>query len=160
MISNQKDLIKAIGTFLELARANGDIRDVQQPGANRVWYGYGSKNGQGIPLSAYPYILLEDGGERTEPTNSTSGTFQNKFFNVEIEMLAYFNSNEDPLFDILDFSEQIKTVFEKEDNRLADGMTFGIQITPILYPGEQGNFYRGRRVVVEYRILEDTYDQY
>lgn len=157
MIDNQKALIKAIGAFLVKARENGQIRDVNNPGAPRVWYGYGSKSGQGIPLTSYPYILIDDGGERTEVVTADA---QKHWFTVELEMMTYFTSNEDPLFDVLTFSEQIKSVFELEENRLMDGMTFGVTITPILYPGEQSNFYRGRRVTIDYHFLEDTFEQY
>lgn len=157
IITNMRDLIKAVGAALEDGRSNGSIRDVLNPGAPRVWYGYASKNGLGIPFTSYPYILIDDSGERTEIVTAST---QNKFFMVELEMMTHFASNEDPLFDVLDFSEQVKSVLELEQNRFSDGMTFGIQITPILYPDEQGNFYRGRRVVIEYKILEDRYEEF
>lgn len=156
-IDNMRDLIKAVGAALEAGRADGSIRDVLNTGAPRVWYGYASKSGQGIPFTSYPYILIDDSGERTEIVTAST---QNKFFLVELELMTHFGSNEDPLFDILDFSEQVKTVLELEKNRFSDGMTFGIQITPILFEDDQGYFYRGRRVVIEYKILEDRYEEF
>lgn len=160
MMSNpatMKELIAAVGAFLVDARSFGTIMDVKKAGASRVWYGYQSKAGQGIPLTAYPYILLDDGGERTEVIN---GTTQTRTYRIEVELMGHYDLVEDSLNAILNFSNQVKAAFELRENRLMEGMIFGVQITPILTEAEQGRVYRGRRIVVEYKDMEDIFEQF
>ena len=154
-VESQKALIAAVGAFISAARANGSLPPVQGSGAP-VYYGYDSKR-QAIPLNAYPYVLIEDGGERTEVV---TGNAQKRWFGVEVEFMAYFQKVENSLDYVLDFSSKLKAVFELEANRLMDGMTFGVTITPILYEDEQKGYYRGRRVRIEYHLLEDIFEQY
>lgn len=155
--TTMKELLANVGAFLVEARASGTIVDVKKAGASRVWYGYQSKAGQGIPLTAYPYILLDDGGERTEVIN---GTTQTRTYRIEVELMGHFDLVEDSLKAILDFSNQVKAVFELQANRQMEGMIFGVQVTPILTEADQGRVYRGRRIVVEYKDMEDIFEQF
>jgi len=155
--TTMKELIKAVGGFLEKARAQGLIRGTAADNAPKVWYGYQAKAGGGIPLTAYPYILIDEAGERTEVIG---GGTQNRFYRVEIELMGHYPLVEDSLNAILDFSNQVKSVVEDPANRLMEGMIFGVQITPILNEGDQGKVYRGRRIVIEYKDLEDIFEQY
>ena len=146
-----KDLIDNIITFLKAAITAGDI-NIQSITINDVYKGYWDdpkKPARG------PYITVDDGGERTEINDSN--TLQTRYYVIRLEFAVFYPDTEQSLDDILDLSNQIKTEFEKEANRLKDGMVFGIDITPFEMGDPDDDFWRGRQVVIEYREEEDTY---
>lgn len=156
MIENMYDLIQAIATFLTVDRKAGEIPATASSAADQVIVGMDSKR-RPIPLTAYPYILLEDGGERTEMINATT---QKRFYMVEVELMSYFPNEQDSLKDATIFASKVKASFEKIENRLLDGLNFGLNVTPILFDDEQGRLYRGRKIIVEYFDLENIFEQY
>lgn len=146
-----KTLINNLKTIFEAAITAGTIT------ATTVFKGL-----QDIPdlaaISQYPYIMIDDGGERVEDTSSNMA--QNRFYSVLIEFACYSAQNVSEAMDnILDLSTQIKTVLEKEANRQKDGHIWGIVISPFEW-NEDMYFFRGRRVTVDFIELENRYFQY
>jgi hypothetical protein len=149
-----KDLIDNIITFLKAAITAGDI-NIDGITINDVYKGYWDT--PNTPPRG-PYITIDDGGERTELNESN--TLQTRYYVIRVEFADYFPDNETSLDNILDFSNQIKTEFEKAANRQKDGMVFGIDISPFEMGDPDDDFWRGRQVIVEYREEEDTFLQY
>lgn len=157
----QAELLTDIRDFLKAAREAGDIPKTSN-NTSTVFLGMENLNRQ-IPMTDYPYIAIDDGGERTEVVSSTT---QNRFYIVNLEFMvhelvgAVDYEESKSLIECLNFSNKIKEVLEREENRRLDGMTFGVNITPLLFGDEQGNAFRGRRVSIEYRDLEDRYFEF
>jgi hypothetical protein len=149
-----KALINDIITFTQTAITGGTI-NVNSITVNDVYKGYA-----GVPdrLPRGPYIVIDDGGERTELNDSN--TAQNRFYSVIVECGVYVMDREEVLNDILDLYGQIKGVFELEINRQKDGMIFGVDVRPMDISEDDRFFWRARQCVVDYYELEDTFFQY
>jgi hypothetical protein len=149
-----KSLINSIYNFLRAAITAGDIT-IGGITINDVYKGFFDTPNK-LPRGSY--ITIDDGGERTELNDSHS--LQTRFYIVNLEFAIFNPTLATALDNILDFTEQIKTEFEKETNRLKDGMTFGINITPFQIGDSDDLFWRGRQINIEYREEEDTFFQY
>jgi hypothetical protein len=138
-----KTLIDDLKTMFEAAITAGNIT------ATTVYKGFDKLPNQ-IPFAAYPYIALDDGGERVEDTNSD--TAQRRYYSVIIEFAVYVMSQTTSIDNILDLSNEI----EKSANRKKDGHVWGVSIQPFAATDESGqNFFRGRTVIVDYYQLEE-----
>lgn len=149
-----KDLLNNIKTFLQTAITAGDI-NIGNIVINDVYKGFFDDPNK-LPRGSY--ITIDDGGERTELNDSN--TLQTRYYMVNLEFAIFNPDVENAIDDILDFSNQIKTQFELEANRLKEGMTFGISINPFKIGDSDDMFWRGRQIAIEYRQEEDTFFQY
>ena len=146
-----KDLINNIITFLETAITAGDIT------ATKVFKGLDTMP-ETIPIEAYPYIAIDDGGERVE--DLASGT-SNRIYSVVFEMGVYVSDTGKSLDDILTLADEVKTTLELEANRLKDGHIWGINITPFQLEDATKKIFRGRVVTVDYMETEfRDYDRF
>lgn len=149
-----KALINAIQAFLQAAITAGDI-NIDGIVVGDVYKGFwGTPN---IPPRG-SYITIDDGGERTELNDSN--TLQTRFYVVRVEYAVFCPDVSEALDNMLDFSDQIKTEFEKEANRLKEGMVWGLDINPFEMGDPDEDFWRGRQVIIEYKEEEDTFFQY
>ncbi len=150
-MSKMKTLINNIKTFLDAGIIVGDIH------ANTVIKGLQNEPWQ-LADSEYPYITLDDGGERTELNDSQDA--QTRFYSVIIEIGCYSLENisaaMDDCFDLLD---EMKSEIEKEKNRQLDGFVWGISSTPFTWTDES-KFFRGRQIIIEWYELEDSIFRY
>ncbi len=104
--------------------------------------------------SEFPYVMLDDGGERTELNDSM--TAQDRFFSIMFEVGCYSMVDISTAMDqVMDVYAEVKVVIEAQVNRFADGFIWGISVTPFGWKAD-GSFYRGRQFFIEYRQLEDT----
>ena len=122
---------------------------------NDVYKGYGDTP-KTPPRGSY--ITIDDGGERTELNDSN--TLHTRFYIIRVEFAIFFPDVNTALDNILDFSNQIKTEFEKEANRQKEGMVWGMDIVPFEMGDPDDDFWRGRQIIIEYREEEDTFFQY
>ena len=76
-----------------------------------------------------------------------------------IDCATYAFEREKALDNILDLSNQIKTVIELEANRQYDGLVFGYNIVPYEWSTES-YFFRGRVISVDYWELETKILEY
>lgn len=145
-----KDLINEIITILETAQTAGTLS------TKKIFKGL-----QDAPELAahteYPYVMIDDGGERTEIGDSTRA--QNRFYEVVLEVGVYKMKAEESLDQVLEISNELRLVLEAEENRLKDGFTWGIAITPFGWEKDK-YFFRGRQIIISYNYLEDTIDKY
>jgi hypothetical protein len=110
-----------------------------------------------IPIDAYPYIAIDDGGEKVEDSGTENTRWRK--FSVNIEFATYSTDMENALSSMLQLSDEIKTTFELEANRQKHGQAWGVSIQPLA--GIKDNYFiRGRLVTVEYMDLEDGYFDY
>ena len=107
-----KALINNIQSFLQDAITAGDI-NIGGIVTTDVYKGFWS-DPKKPPRGSY--ITIDDGGERTELNDSI--TLQTRFYVVRIEFAILYPDVGDALDNILDFSDQIKTAFEKESKKL------------------------------------------
>ena len=121
-----------------------------------VWKGI-KDNDDLVCLDNYPYISVDDGGERVETADAQE--CQLRIYSIALEFAVFKTDLEQALTDILTLSNEIKSVIELEANRQVNGHTWGISIQPLAGKLDQG-FLRGRMVIIEYRQLEDTYLEY
>lgn len=149
-----KDLIDNIVTFLQAAITAGDI-NIGGIVTTDVYKGFWD-DPKKPPRGSY--ITIDDGGERTELNESN--TLQTRYYVIRVEFAIFYPDVSDALNDILDFSNQIKTEFEKEANRQKDGMVWGLDINPFEMGDPDDEFWRGRQIIIEYREEEDMFFQY
>jgi hypothetical protein len=120
------------------------------------------------PLPEYPYIMVDDGGERTEETDSSNTLW--RIYSVVIDFAVFKTNIASTLDDCLDLSSQIEESIKAERNRQSiwttpsgddkfDDLVWGTSIEPFRWETDL-NYFRGRRVIVEYRKLEFVYDRY
>lgn len=148
-----KDLIDNIITAFNTAITAGDLS------ATRVFKGL-QDNPEEIARKDYPYIAVDEGGERTTEEGVNSNSAINRIYSVVVEMAVWTNSIETSLDNILDFSNEVKDVLELTTNRFKDSHIWGIAIIPFQWVQDEKYFFRGRHVTVEYYDLEDMPDQY
>ncbi len=152
-----QELISNVVEFLTVSRASGEIRPTDSPTAQQVWRGY-PLDQMAPPLTAMPAIIIEDGGEKT--TDNINNNTQTRTYSIIIELMLKVVEVETALDEILGFSSEVKAAFEKLENKQLDGMIFGSQITPLIVGDEKSGFVRGRRIIIEYDILENTYERF
>jgi len=145
------DLIDNIVTAFETAQTAGTLN------TNKVFKGL-----HDIPQLAanteFPYVMVDDGGERTELNDSMES--QTRFYSVIIEIGTYSLENVTAALDqILDITTELKDVIELEANRFKDGLVWGITITPFGWD-KSDSFFRGRQIIVDYNKLEFTRFKY
>jgi hypothetical protein len=159
-MSSMRTLISNIDTYLKAGVNDGSITagtDSNTPiTTGDIYIGVNS-----LPdlLPRRPYITLDDGGERVE--NITIDAAHDRIYSVIFEMGIYIHYKEDALLESLDFSDQVKTVVEKEANRQLDGHLWGISINTFGFETDQQGFYRVRQVVVDFMENElQPFDSY
>lgn len=146
-----KTLINSLVTVLETAITTNTIS------ANKVFKGLQDAPQMSTTLQ-YPYVMIDDAGEKTE--ESGSATAMVRVFRIVIEMACYSIKNVTEALDqVLDLTQEVKVELEKEANRKADGFKWGVEIVPFGWV-EERYFFRGRRVIIEYIQLEDRIDVY
>ncbi len=148
-----KDLIDDIIAAFNTARTGGTLS------AKRVYKGF-QNNPEEIPRKFYPYISVDEAGERTTEENVDSNTAINRIYSIAIEMAVWTNSIDDSLDNILDLANEVKAVLELPANRFKDSHIWGIAILPFQWVQDEKYFFRGRQVTVDYWDLEDVPDQY
>ena len=149
--SAMNTLLTNIEAFLQVGIDASDVT------ANKIFLGLQDAPAQAADTE-YPYIMIDDGGERTEIGDSTRA--QNRIYSVVFEMGTYSLIDlKTALKECLNLVEEVKQEIEKEANRQLDGFTWGVAITPFGWESEQ-EFFRGRHVIVDFNELEDTIDKY
>jgi hypothetical protein len=126
--------------------------------ANIVMKGFDDTEPDQVPIERYPYVMVDDGGERVEA--DTAQSTQTRVYVVSLFMAVISGDSEKSLDDILDLANEVKTLFELEANRQLDGHTWGVSINPVAGKLDNNTFYRGRLVNVEFNNLEDNYGEY
>lgn len=145
-----KDLIDNIITILEASQVVGTLS------TKKIFKGIHDAP-ELSAITEFPYVMVDDSGERTEVGDSTRA--QNRFYDIVLEVGVYKMSIEDSLDQILEISSELRTILELEANRLKDGFTWGVEITPFGWEKDR-YFFRGRQIVMTYNELEDTIDKY
>ncbi len=149
-----KDLLYSVQTAFQTAITAGDLN------ATRVYLGF-QDNPEQIARKHFPYISIDDGGERTTTEGVEGDDTYNRIYSIVIEMAVWKNVLTDALDDILDLSDEAKTVLELEVNRFKDSHIWGVNIIPFGWNAEEKYFFRGRHVTVEYYDLEEaSYNDY
>jgi len=150
-------ILSSVETFLEAA----GITD-SKGNTLTVFKGLDTLSDEPLPSKyKHPYVNIMDGGERTEKNEGIETQY--RYYQVRLEMVVMDRTIEKANDMVLDLYNDVKTEFEKEENRLGDGFVFGVTVEPFMDTGPGGNeklYHRGRYVIVEYYELEDTYFNY
>lgn len=112
----------------------------------------------------YPYIMIDEGGEHGDMDMANSTNSEVRVYSIVFEFGAYSLENiHEAMFQVLDLSAQAKTIIQANQQPIGtdevDGIVWGLNITPFGWTSEN-TFFRGRQVIVEYTLLEDTPEQY
>ena len=134
-----KTLINNIKSFLEAATGT-------QLSQATIFKGF-AKVPEDIPVEFFPYVAIDDGGERTEELAKDS---DNRFFSIAMEMAVVNPELEDAMDGILDLFDEVRTEFEKQVNRQKDGHIWAITTTPFEGNIDNQQFYRGRTLIVDF----------
>ena len=149
-----KELLNNLKTIYKEAIAAGDVS------AKSVEKGLHDDPTQ-IQISRYPYICIDDAGERTEEAESAEGQWH--IYSVVFEFANYKTNLESAIDGLLELSNEIKTELEKktyrDSGKFKDDFIWGINITPYAWE-EDSRFYRGRSVIIDFRKFESTYLRY
>lgn len=148
-----KDLIDDIIAAFETAKTGATL-DV-----NRIFKGF-QDNPEEFSRDWYPYIAVDDGGERTTEDGVESSEAIQRIYSVTIEMAVWESNIQTSLDNILDFSNQVKSTLELPANRFKDSHIWGVSIVPFQWTRDEKYFFRGRHILVEYMDLEDKPFQY
>lgn len=155
--SKMKTLILALETIFnaEITAGNVDFK--------KVIVGLQDAPAQ-MADTEYPYIMIDEGGEGTDIDNADSMETQIRKYRVVFEFGSYsLKDVRTAMLKVLDLSQQAKTIIEANQQPLGtdevDGITWGIEITPFGW-GDENSFFRGRQVIIEYTLLEDTVEQF
>ncbi len=112
------------------------------------------------------WISIDDSGERTEEVEGTEATLETQHriysFLVEIGSKSYVDLKT-AMRNTFSLYNQVKASFENIDNKPANdvSLTFGRTVTPIAFEGPDDQYFiRGRQVIVEYKQLEDIYQEF
>ncbi len=138
-----KTLINNIVAFLRAATST-------QLNTAKIFKGF-SNVPELVPIEKYPYVAVDDGGERTEDLAKDS---DNRFFSVLMEMAVLSGDLEKAMDDLFDLFDEVKTEFEKEVNRQKDGHIWAITTTPFEGNIDNNQFYRGRVITVDFMAIE------
>lgn len=124
--------------------------------AKKVYKGLSSIPDQ-PPPDVFPYIAIDDSGERTE--RSSLGGLK-RIYSVIFEFATLSYNVENNLDNCLTLSDQIKSLLEDNTNRQKDGHIWGINITPFDGQLEEGGkyYFRGRQVTVEFEEIQIDVD--
>lgn len=145
--TTMKDIINNIKTALDNAVTAGTLS------AKSVVKGF-SQMPEQVTDDKYPYIMIDEGGESTEIDNPGSTRAQNRIFYIILEMGVWRSDVAQSLDDILALTNQVKSILESGSNKFADGMRWGIEITPFGWEADT-KFFRGRSIRLAYTQLED-----
>ncbi len=147
-----KALINALKTMFEAGITAGRIT------AGEVFKGINNDPFK-VPLSSYPYIALDVGGERVEEINGAET--QKRVKTVLIEFAVQVLDTATALDNLLDLIDQCKAELERSANRTTTGEphTWAKTITHFAW-GNDENFFRGAQVQVDYFDIEDRYIDY
>lgn len=126
--------------------------------AKSVWKGFSTMPDQ-MAVDLYPYLAIDDGGERVEDAAQATS---NRFYTVVMEMGVIVYDPKVSLDNILDLSNETKTILELETTRISigdeniDGHIWGIRIDPFELQDEKTkkSLFRGRTVNVDFQQLE------
>ena len=163
-----KTLIQNIENFLKADITSGYI-SVGNIETNHVTRGLSDEEAiLHMPTTKYPYIMIDDGGERTEDAQAKDT--QLRVYSVVIEFAVFYTNLQTSIDNCLDLSTQIEDSIKAERNRQSiwttptqddkyDDIIWGTTITPFAWQDDR-YFFRGRRVIVEYTRFEFTYDRY
>lgn len=112
------------------------------------------------------WIAIDDNGESTQEVEGTEATLQTQeriySFLVEIGSKSYVDLKT-AMRNTLSLYNEVKASFENLNNKPANdvSLTFGRTVVPIdIDDVDQQYFVRIRQVVVEYKQLEDKYQEY
>jgi hypothetical protein len=152
MIPTPQNMDDLISNLVEIYQASTGVTGISQ-----VYKGFNSVPDQ-IPQTSYPYIVFDDGGERTESGGGQN--MQKHYYTVIFEFAVQARLQEDSLSAIIQLSDNIKHVLEAAQNRQMDGHVWAITIQPYAAVDAQRFLYRGRTVRGEFLTLEDTYFTY
>jgi hypothetical protein len=139
----------------------GRNADPSQLSAKIIKKGFGSDTPDQIPIERYPFVEVDEGGEAVE--SNIAAETQNRIYKVVLFMAVLAGNEEKSLTDILQLSDEVKTLFEKEENRQLDGHRWAVTINPVTANVNDNGiyyFFRGREVVVEFEELEDNYGEF
>lgn len=158
-MSVEKDLINNLITILNNAITGGTLS------ANKVFKGLQNAPEQAA-TNDYPYIMIDEGGGTTDAdTNPNSTRAQNRIYDIVFEMGTYNMVYETALDEILDLTDELKTIIESQTVRdmlttlTLDGFVWGVEITPFGWDNEP-YYFRGRQIIISFTQLEDTIDKY
>lgn len=144
-------LLNNLKTIYEAAIVAGDVS------AKSVEKGLHEDPTQ-ISIGQYPYLCLDDGGERVEEAESAEGQWH--YYSVVFEFANYKTNKEEAITGLLTLSDEIKAELEKEIHRSSgkfkDGHIWAVNIVPYAWE-EDRYFYRGRSVIVDFRDFESRY---
>ncbi len=155
--SKMTDLLKALETLFNAAITVGTIS------AKKVFLGLQDAPAQ-ASTSQYPYIMIDEGGESTDIDNSNSLDSEVRKYRVVLEFGTYSAKDlRKAMLDVINLSNEARTVIEANQQPLGnddvDGIVWGVDITPFGW-AEDKIFFRGRQVIIEYTMLDDTPDQW
>ena len=148
-----KDLINDIIAAFRAAIVAGDLS------ALSVYKGH-RDDPEEIPDKDWPFITVDEAGERTTEEDVNSDSAINRLYSIAIQMAVTNNNIETALDNILDLANEAKAVLELPANRFKDSHVWGIAITPYQWTNDEKMFFRGRQVTVEYYDLEDMPEQF
>ena len=144
-----KTLINNLVTIIKNAITASSIS------AKSVYKGFGKLEGV-VPVEAYPYIAIDDGGEEVSDLTPPSTETQERTYRVLIEIGAFAMDEEKALDEVLDIYNEVKAEIEKKTNRQLSGHNWGKQVETFGAAGDNNlNFFRGRRILVEFFEIED-----
>lgn len=150
-----KELINNIIAFLQAAVGTSELS------AKLILKGYPPEFPDNTPIEKYPVVYVDDGGENVEA--DTAWRTQNRIFSVTFFMAVLQGNSADSLDAVLDLTNEVKTLIEKEVNRQLDGHRWGINISTIAAAKNNDGiytFFRGREVTVQFELLEDNYGEF
>ena len=145
-----KTLINNIKTFLESAITAGRVS------ATVVVKGLWEEPEQ-VPMNVYPFISIDDGGERVEDNSSNKS--QTRYYTVVLVLGAYNTDRANSIDAIIDLTDEVKKEFETLANRQKDGHIWGVSIIPWYWEDQRG-YFRGRVITIDYFELEDRIFEY
>lgn len=132
--------------------------------AKLVIKGFDNADPTNAPIEKFPFIAIEDGGERTEDGKGESTLI--RIYSVQIFFAVLVANIETSLDNVLDLSDQVRGLIELEANKQYDGHIWGVNIIPVEGTNETLNkMWRGRQITVDFIEMEfstnqDTYGDY
>lgn len=152
--SKMKTLINDLKSGLEAAITAGSIN------TKKIYKGLHEDPSQ-LPLTKFPYVALDEDGERVEDTDSNMA--QIRVYRVIFDMATYRISRTLAVDSILDLTQEVKDWLELDSTKLLlrtnnsdlDGHRFAIDVFPYEWNQDEKYFFRGRTVIVEFFELED-----
>lgn len=147
-----KDLINNIVSFYKAGILAGRIRNAT------VLKGL-HEDPALIPYNGFPFICVDDGGQRVDTSKANSDTAQVRIYTVILEFGTYVLDKALALDTMLDFIDECKAELELETNRQLDGHAWGISVRAFSWSGDN-KFFRASQVMIEFFELEDKYNEF